>query len=427
MIRAKALIARLIGASVILTIPSSGGIAAQEGDSQASAKIGSPADDSSQPALSFVVAKEGLPQKGEWRGKPAVGDLNEDGHLDIVSSIRKGDGLHVFHGNGKGGFTDAKIPFNRMLGYGASGVGDLNRDGHLDIAFTTHGVPLQVFLGFGQQGFKACNTPPRPEQIAPSNAGIRHDEILEGLAIGDVNEDGNPDIVALAWTASGFVVFLGDGKGAWKAERPIIPEKGRDFGHEVLLADANGDQHLDILATYGGPAIFVGDGKGRFTPWGKNLPVPDTWGICHGIAVGDVNEDGKLDIATTSVPIDKMLGISVYLQGAEGSFTPSNAGLPADLDFFGVKLGDLDGDGHLDLVSEGGPETKLGVYVWRGDGKGNWVQSVILSDPAALRSGDSEILLHDFDEDSLLDILEVYSHSPGGIRVWLQRRGEQTR
>ncbi|MBI1853882.1 MAG: VCBS repeat-containing protein [Planctomycetes bacterium] len=362
--------------------------------------------------LEFVMSKEGLPQKGEWRGMPAVGDLNEDGHLDFAASIRKGDGLHVFLGNGKGGFTDAKPGFNRYIEYGGSAIADLNKDGHLDIAFTTHGTPMQVFLGDGKGGFKA------------STEGIKNGDILEGVAVGDVDEDGNPDIVSLAWSGGGFYVFLGDGKGVWKQTRPITTTPERDYGHEVILKDMNGDGHLDIVATYGGPSIFVGDGKGHFKPWGKGLPQVQTWGICHNVAVGDVNGDGKPDLAVTGVAgIDELLGLSVYLQGADGVFTASNAGLPTDLTFKGVRFGDLDGDGKIDLVAQGGPDRKTAVYIWRGDGAGHWTQAAMLTGV-----GDtSEIVLADFNEDKALDILEVYMDAPGGIRLWLNRRGEASR
>jgi len=115
----------------------------------------------------------------------------------------------------------------------------------------------------------------------------------------------------------------------------------------------------------GGPRVWLGDGKGKWKEASAGLPAPEVMGLYWGIAVGDVNGDGKPDLVSTSQmppqPLDcgtpgKAVceggGVEVFLQQTDGSWRSSNEGLQP-MNALGVAVGDLNNDGNADIVVVG--------------------------------------------------------------------------
>jgi hypothetical protein len=195
------------------------------------------------------------------------------------------------------------------------------------------------------------------------------------------------DIVAAASDDGGFVVYLGDGTGKnWK-EVPDTglpnpsrrdPRSGQEGGWamDVQLVDINGDGHLDIVAShYPGPRVWWGDGKGHFEEHSTGLTKTSLAGIYRRLSIGDINGDGRLDLAIAN----SINGAEAYLQNADGSWRGPIDMMPelkggAEA----VALGDVNGDGILDVVIGGtlAPSTDanpFGLFIRLGDGKGGWV------------------------------------------------------
>ncbi len=350
--------------------------------------------------IRFASASAGLPTRGEWRGRPAVGDIDRDGNLDFVCSVRKGDGLHVFYGDGAGGWSERPTPFNENLGYGGSDLGDFNNDGFLDIVFSTHGAPAQMFVGDGNGGWTR------------STEGSANPQILQDVSVADFDGDGNDDIIAIGWAHGGVVLFVGDGKGAWDT-RDVFPGDDEQFGHEILTGDIDADGHVDFAVTMGGPKVFLGDGKGAFKPANRALPVPLTKGTNFGIALGDVTGDGTLELAVCFTAMEGMRGIAVYDRTEGGAWESISKGLPLETTFSDAEFADLDGDGKLDLI--GYCEDNL--LVWRGDGGKSWTPSGHVGNLG--RSGD--LAAADFNGDGRMDILVVHRHGNSGVKALLNR------
>lgn len=350
--------------------------------------------------IEFASASTGLPTHGEWRGRPAIGDIDRDGNLDFVCSVRKGDGLHVFYGDGAGSWTEKPTPFNKNLGYGGSDLGDFNRDGFLDIVFATHGAPAQMFVGDGNGGWTRASE------------GSANPQILQDVCVADFDNNGNDDIIAIGWAHGGVVLFVGDGKGTWET-RDVFPGDDEQFGHEVLTGDIDADGHVDFVVTMGGPKVFLGDGKFGFKPAHRALPVPLTKGTNFGIALGDVTGDGTLELAVCFTAMEGMRGIAVYDQGEDGSWASISKGLPLDTTFSDAEFADLDGDGKLDLI--GYCEDNL--LIWRGDGGKSWTPAGHFGDLG--RSGD--LAVGDLNGDGRTDILVVHRHGNSGVKALLNR------
>jgi hypothetical protein len=277
----------------------------------------------------------------------AVGDLNGDGHLDIVTG-NHGEQNVVYLNDGTGNFATARIfgPDNDVTSSVA--VGDLNSDGYLDIIIGNHGQNA-VYLNDGAGNFAAARN------FGPNNS------VTNSVVVGDVNGDGYLDIIV--GNNGQNVVYLNDGAGNFTTERNF--GTGSDNTYSVVLGDLNGDSHLDIVTGNSGQIvderhtgepnmIYLNDGGGNFsTPRSFGTSSDRTFSV----AVGDLNGDGHLDIVTGNGDEPNLEpGIFVgeqnilYLNDGTGNFSTSQAFGPNDDKTSSVVIADLDGDGYLDIL-----------------------------------------------------------------------------
>jgi hypothetical protein len=226
--------------------------------------------------LLFEEASRGLPPGGSWRNGLAVADMNGDGLLDLVVPPQRGG-------------VDSAVPF--------------------------------IFLNDGDGGWKLWNAVRWPRAY---NYGT--------VAVADLNRDGHMDVV-IAAHLTGVFVALGDGKGIFTDASAGL---AADFPtRRAVLADANGDGHLDIFAITEGPSLgaqttvappvklFLNDGKAG--SW-KSVDVADAKRQVGGdwMTVGDFNGDGRIDVAGSSVHFH---GTDLfYLQQKDRSWKPSGRG-----------------------------------------------------------------------------------------------------
>jgi hypothetical protein len=188
-----------------------------------------------------------------------------------------------------------------------------------------------------------------------------------------VNGDGNLDILAGSSSEGGIHLYLGDGTGReWNLTPVGLPLEG--WANRVRLTDLNGDGAVDIVASRGeGPRCWHNDGKGNWIPASAGLPEPIIGGLYHGLDVGDVNQDGRVDIALANW-ID---GPEVYLQTEGGAWQKMPDVFPKMRGgAYGLALGDLDGDDRLDIVVSGRLKVEggyvRGVFALHGTPDGSW-------------------------------------------------------
>lgn len=253
-------------------------------------------DGSFQTAVSY--ASEGSSSKAV-----ALGDINNDGITDLVSTgIGSGAGYTTIRlGTGSGSFGAALSYNTGSQQSNAVALGDLNNDGKLDLitgSGSTTGV-VEVRLGTGTGTFGSGTS------FATDGTGVY------SVSLGDLNNDGNLDLVS---SGSTYVstVRLGTGSGTFGTGIGYGPNDLGGTTTDTALGDFNGDGNIDILALSGASGgyqnILIGNGRGTFTNPTYYLNGTST---ASNLDVADLNGDGVLDYvagAVGSSPISVRLG-----------------------------------------------------------------------------------------------------------------------
>lgn len=205
----------------------------------------------------------------------AIGDFDGDGKPDLLFR-----GLILFN-QGNLQFTQVSLPAAAEEPFL---VADFNHDGKLDFVSAE-----TTFLNAGNRTFTAV----------ANNVSFYG---AFGLAQGDLNGDGYPDIVVPDGGDAWATVYFGNGDGTFYLEQSIAVGPTNDQSWAVAIADFNGDGHGDIVAClfYSEQCtLYTGDGKGDFL---KSNFASATNSI--SMTVGDLNGDGKPDLVLTNYIVD---------------------------------------------------------------------------------------------------------------------------
>jgi hypothetical protein len=269
-------------------------------------------------------------------------------------------------------------------------VGDLDGDGDLDLAVGPVGTEsLGIALNSGYGSFST--------QYTVWTLGNPY-----GIEIGDLDGDGDLDIVTRNIESPGgyglnhINILLNNGTGSF-TRSPTPPNTDTfDVIHDIALGDLDGDDDLDLAIlreTYFITYLFVyeNDGAGGFTEVWQDLANSGgctiDWCVAISVAMGDLDGDGNLDLVVT----EQENAVRIRWGNGDGSFTSPLILWPGSgYSYSDIKIADLNKDGNLDVaMATGGPSNGVEWFLGNGDRTfqpelseitGDWVKSLAVGD-----------------------------------------------
>jgi len=356
-------------------------------------------------------------------------DHDRDGDTDLFV-LSGGTGPdRLFRNNGDGTFTDVAAGAGlTSTHYGiGSAVGDYDGDGWLDIFVTSFG-PSAAFEPPVPGACKLYhNNGNGTFTDVAALAGVNHMGSTQpagwGPAFGDYDIDGDLDLAVPSWTGGGTQLFRNEGNGTFTNVTLAAGVGDAAIqGFSARFVDMNDDRYPELLVAcdFGDSRYFANNGDGTFT----NMTVSSGTGLDGngmGHAVGDLNEDGRLDWYVTSIfspnsgqPTVPGTGNFLYQNQGDHHYISPNVGLTDGGWGWGTEFVDVDHDGHLDVLETNGWPIGNGFglpewlneqsYLWRNNGDGTFTEMALLSGFVHLAHGRGLIRL-DGDNDGDQDVL----------------------
>lgn len=336
-----------------------------------------------------------LETTSETSANASIGDVNGDGHADIVLAKGRHWPLvdRVLLGDGRGHFPstyDLGTASDRSY---SGHLVDLDADGDLDVVVSNDDPdPKLVYLNDGTGRFRPGSNFGRPEWST------------RNATIADLNVDGRPDIVVANRTG----VRPGANYICFNRGRGQFDERCEKFSGEsattITAADLSGDGLTDLVVPHrdGGQShVYVNSGTGTF-PDESRVPFGPAAAHIRMSAAADLNGDGRLDLVT----IDEKTGVAVYFGQPDRRLSAAVPIGLGDTSPYALTLADLDRDGAVDLVV-GYVEARPAVFF--NDGSGRTFTPVPFGDAAGTAYG---LAIGDVDKDGWLDIAVARSEAP---------------
>jgi hypothetical protein len=272
-------------------------------------------------------------------------NLDADVAIEAAVLMESGD-LTYFDGNGIGGFLPAVSLASGVLGSGLA-AGDVNSDGRPDLV-AAGGFAYGVLYGAPSGGFYAS--------IVRSVSSLR-----TPLHLVDLDADGDLDLAGLTGSdfspGGSFVVLRGDGQGNFEETRYLVGPRLVGF----TLADFDEDGLPEAALSGTGTAAYLLAGVGEAVFTAPRLFWPETSGP---LLASDFDADGVDDLLTFDGE-----GILTFLGGHHETL-PVSSPNPIGTS---VTSGDFDGDGLEDLLGFGGDS----LVVLRGGGDGTFAGEIV--------------------------------------------------
>lgn len=326
--------------------------------------------------------------------------------------VEPGDNPVIMYRNNGSAFFDAvvvQLDLNANLDARCLVLGDFDQDSDLDVMIG-YISSNKVWLNDGFGNFTDTN------QLLGSSNTVT-------LKAGDLDGDGDLDVISGNWGAANKI-WINDGAGTFTESTQIFSTTTPAEGEEPVadtedtraidLGDLDGDGDLDImqidLNSNGRTQIWTNDGAANYTYTETNMVLGSY--DAFDLSLGDLDGDGDLDVFFAMINDTPNL---VFLNDGAGNFTSSGQQL-ANSRSSAVLLGDLDADGDLDaLVANSDFHCDGANHIWINDGTGNFTSGQYFGNSPSL-----DAALGDFDGDGDLDVVVANRGTAGWPnRVWI--------
>jgi hypothetical protein len=310
----------------------------------------------------------------------AIADLDRNGTGEIVVAGRAASAVTIITRSAGGTFTTSDVP----AGSGARTVAlaDMNGDHRIDIVtaneFARSATILSNMTEFPRAAFA----------FDRFKLSWLHDSAVFGVA--DFNHNGKMDVVRANY------VFL---DGATDS-RYLGPGPGENLSRGGGVADFNQDGHADVVYANDALHVYLGNGAGEFT----DGPVTFTRGA-NRVRVADFDRDGRADLLVRVSGYQVTSGIELFHGTGTGTFV---RGIRLFGEWNDFETGDVDRDGAVDVIAT----SRDGVTVFLGDGRGA-LKATKVTEPGVARFG---LAVGDLTGDGVLDLAAVdeFFYSWGG-------------
>ncbi|MFN0107509.1 MAG: FG-GAP-like repeat-containing protein [Blastocatellia bacterium] len=383
----------------------------------------------------------------------ALGDFNSDGKQDLIYSDFSSARLRL--GDGMGGFgptsnlnafgssyvaadlnkdnrsdlialgSNVSVLFNGATGFGtrtdyaagrftvSAAVADFNQDGLLDVAalnqggsrFSFSATPGGVFFLSGEAEGRLR---------APTSIALR--ETLNSIKTADLNNDGRADLIATAGSSGATSVVLSSQNGFASPQTYGFTFGGRDY-RSAAVGDFNNDGKLDLAtlgynsfsSSAGALTVFPGTSPGVFNrDRGVDYAIGDN---PDSLVAADFNRDGFIDLASANIGSND---VSILFNKGRNSFGMEMR-VSAGLEPRSIVSADFDNDGNPDLAVANRNGATLSLFL--GDGRGNFNQRLI-----GIAANPRSVTVTDINGDAKPDIV-IPNNNTGMVSVLLNIGG----
>jgi hypothetical protein len=321
---------------------------------------------------SYVESSNGLndPFLESGRTELEIADVNGDGHLDIISVGDHGSpyintvehGVMVWFGDGAGNWSVFQYG---NFGYGGVAIGDVNNDGNLDVGYGIH----HNYSGedLGDQILEVALGDGTGRFWTAWDNGLANNGETWGMFctdFADIDNDGDLDIGANSFgSGAGVHFYLNQGDGSWIQSFGFLDGNSTmDF----VFGDVNNDGFPDAAVAHQYGTVYINDGTGNFIMSDGNLPASTTLGR-RGPDLGDIDNDGMDELSFANSDG----GVEVWKWSEENFWTSISNNLPSTEVYDVTQLYDMNMDGNVDVIAFG----EAVVTIWLGDGAANWNQA----------------------------------------------------